>query len=111
MCAFVAFIHLFFFLAFAISDEPKYRPFKMFFLWFGATLIMPFLWMCKLIAEAKIAAVGNIFRTVFIVYLPIYGFFVWIIFIVYFKDVLIFFKNAMGGFKDKDDLMDKPELY
>ena len=97
--AFVALIFLFFFIGFNIGEERKYRVFKLLFIWFGFTLISPFLWIQYMITREHLIPVANVYRIIFITYLPIYGFLVWILYIAFFKDAIIFIKESVKGFK------------
>lgn len=100
--AFVFFIFLLFFIGFQIPDDKKYVALKMLFIWFGFTMIIPFLGIQILISGEHLSSVANIYKGVLVVYLPIYGFLVWILFILFFKDVILFFKAAIKGFKGTD---------
>jgi len=101
--AFIALIFTFIFVGFQISEEKKYLPFKLFFLWFGFTLVIPFLGALYFIANEHLASVANLFKGVIIVYLGLYTLFVYILFVNFFKDVLQFFKKSINGFKGSDD--------
>ena len=101
--AFIALIFLFFFIGFNIGDEKKYIAFKLLFIWLGFTLISPFLWIQYMIAREHITAVANIYRVIFITYLPIYILLVWILYITFFKDVMIFLREAVKGFKGEEE--------
>lgn len=96
MAAFIAFIHLWFFLAMTI-DDPRWKPVKILLLWFGATMINPFIWMCKLIADAHMVTVGNALTVVFVAYSAVYVLFTWFMFILFFKDVVWFFKDVISN--------------
>ena len=75
----------------------------MLFIWLGFTLISPFLWIQYMIARDHIIPVANVYRVIFLTYLPIYIFLVWILYITFFKDVMIFVKEAANGFKGEEE--------
>jgi Na+/phosphate symporter len=108
----VALIFCCFYIAFNLNTEnKKLIIFKVFFLWFGFTLVMPFLQLSKYAVPAAETEAINIFTNLFLTYLPLYVFLNYIIFIVFFKDVLIFFRECVKNFgKGKDDL-EEPDLY
>ncbi len=101
--SFIAFIFLLFFIGFNIGEEKKYIVFKVLFIWFGFTLISPFLWIQYMIAREHLTAVANVYRVIFLTYLPIYVFLVWVLYIAFFKDVMIFIKQAASGFKGEEE--------
>ena len=101
--AFVFFIFLLFFIGFQVPDDKKYVALKMLFIWLGFTMIIPFLGIQYLIANEHLSSVANLYLGITMVYLPIYIFLVYILFVLYFKDVIQFFKASVKGFKGNYD--------
>jgi hypothetical protein len=79
----------------------------MFFIWFGFTLLLPLFPLCWYAVPAAETEMIKIFKTLFVVYCPIYTILCWLIFLGFYKDVLVFFKNMTQG-KVLDD-MDREE--
>lgn len=100
LSAFVAMIALFFFIGFSISDDKRYMPFKILLIWLGFTLIIPLLWCFKKVTILHITAVGNMFNTLLMLYLPIYTGIVYIVYIVFLKDVWKFLKSSIEDIKE-----------
>jgi len=92
-------IFLFFFVAFNNDEQKRYIVFKLLFIWFGFTMIIPFLYIQKLIAAPHLIKIANAYGFVLQAYLPIYGLMIYVLYVAFFKDVVLFFKESVKGFK------------
>lgn len=103
LIAFVILISVFLYIGFIIPVDEKFFVIKLFFVWFGFTLIIPFLGSLYFITKTQMGLIANMMLGLTISYLFIYLLIVFGIFIFFFKDLIYFFKAAIGGIKGNDD--------
>jgi hypothetical protein len=102
--ALLGLIILFIVISFKVDRKAFYSlPLKVSLVWLSVTLIGVLIYTLKKIADFYSTGLSTTMGTLFVVYCSLYVVFVWMMFILFLKDVIIFFKETIKGVKDEEN--------